>query len=124
MNCEKHFPANLHSLKNMMEFVKEAVPNFPMNFELALEEALVNICSYAYPHHEGTVLILVEYEQDEVLVRIIDEGIAYDPIGYLKQPKKTEIGGLGIHLISKMAQKLHYERKEEKNILSLHFNLF
>ena len=121
---KRSFPASIDYLKKMLEFVKSEIPNFPKNLELALEEALVNICSYAYPGQIGIVEIEVKQEGDVVLIKIIDEGIAYNPIDYLKQPKKSEIGGLGVHLMAKIAQKLHYERVEGKNILSLHFTLF
>lgn len=95
--------------------------------ELALEEALVNVCRYAYQEKTGDVEVrcLVK-NNDQFLIEIIDSGIPFDvcslPTPDLKSCiAERKIGGLGVHFIKKMATNIEYHRKDGFNILSLTF---
>ena len=54
-------------------------------------------------------------------IRLTDDGRAFDPTAHLTKakPEEMQIGGLGISLIRQLVDEIHYERKEERNILGL-----
>ena len=92
--------------------------------ELALEELLVNVASYAYV--PGTGEIDIEYYvQDDpkmIVISISDEGKAFNPLEN-KDPDTTlpseerQIGGLGVFLVKKTMDEVEYNRKNGKNVL-------
>ncbi|MDD5169649.1 MAG: ATP-binding protein [Syntrophales bacterium] len=98
-----------------------------MSIELALEEALVNVCRYAYQERTGDVEVrCLGVSDDRFLIEIIDSGIPFDVCSLPPPDLKSciaerKIGGLGIHLIKKMATSIEYHRKDGFNILSLTF---
>lgn len=97
--------------------------NMPIN--LALEEAVSNVMLYAYPEtNSGRVLVEAEKTDGQIVFTISDSGIPFDPT----QQKEADItlsvedraiGGLGIHLVRQIMDDVQYERKENKNILTL-----
>lgn len=96
--------------------------NMPIN--LALEETVTNVMLYAYPGKSGRVLVEAETSPHQVVFTISDSGIAFDPTQQ-KEPDITQgvedrpIGGLGIFLVRQIMDDIHYERKDDKNILTL-----
>ena len=57
-----------------------------------------------------------------MILQLSDDGIAFDPTAHVPNEKATDerqVGGLGIHLIRQIVDELHYERKENKNILRM-----
>ena len=95
-----------------------------MAVNLALEEAVANVMLYAYPGKHGKVLIEADKTSKKITFIISDTGIPFDPT---KKPdaditlsaEQRAIGGLGIHLVRKIMDKIHYERKNNRNILTL-----
>lgn len=94
--------------------------------EVALDEVLTNIALYAYKPEIGNVDI--DYGIDELsrLLTIIisDEGKEFDPLA-TKDPditlseKDRKIGGLGIFIVKQVMDEVTYERRNNKNILTL-----
>ena len=94
--------------------------------ELAVEEALVNIINYAYPEQDkGDMEVKCGLDdQGRLLIEIRDRGVPFDVSSYSEPDlnaniSEREIGGLGIFLIRKMADKVHYMRDGEENVLTL-----
>jgi serine/threonine-protein kinase RsbW len=95
-----------------------------MNLNLVLEEAVSNVIFYAFPDG-GThnIEILVSNDGNELTLKIVDDGIPFDPTS-VQQPdvnlpvEERSIGGLGIFLISKIMDHVSYCREQEKNILT------
>jgi len=93
--------------------------------ELAVEEALANICFYAYPDSSGEVEVrCTRDETRHFLIELIDAGIPFDvlarpapdlTVGAAEQP----IGGWGIPLIRALMDNVTYHRKGARNILRL-----
>ena len=100
-------------------------PETTMNLNLALEEAVANVISYAYPEGtDGLVDIDASVDEHKITFVITDSGIAFDPtakeevditLGMDERP----IGGLGIHLVRTIMDTVSYQRKEEQNILTI-----
>ncbi|MDK9706264.1 MAG: ATP-binding protein [Desulforhopalus sp.] len=94
------------------------------DLELALEETLVNICSYAYPDREGRVRISYKAEKDFLLVCIEDDGIAFSLVDAAGPDLSVElaartIGGLGVHLVRSLMDDVRYRRENGRNLLEL-----
>ena len=95
--------------------------NMPIN--LALEEAVSNVMLYAYPGKSGQVLVECD-KSDKLVFTITDSGVPFDPTQQ-EDPDVTQsaedrpIGGLGIFLVRQIMDDIRYERKDDKNILTL-----
>lgn len=95
-----------------------------MNLQLAVEEIAVNVCNYAYPTPPGEVVIRHTTRDGRLLVEIIDRGIPFDPLS-LPAPdtsldiEKRRIGGLGIFFVRRVMNEVRYERKGDRNHLTL-----
>lgn len=95
------------------------------NLNLALEEAVSNVILYAYPEGtDGVVNIEAFADKKRVSFVITDSGKPFDPttkedVDINAEMDKRPIGGLGIHLVRTIMDTVSYERKEEKNILTI-----
>lgn len=93
---------------------------------LILDELVSNIINYAYPdggEHIFT-LDLQEEEGGRLFIKIVDNGIAFNPLG--KDTPDTEssleerqIGGLGIFIVKQLASSVEYSRIDDKNNLDI-----
>ena len=95
--------------------------NMPIN--LALEEAVSNVMLYAYPGKSGQVLVECD-KADQLVFTITDCGVPFDPTQQADPDitlsvEERAIGGLGIHLVRQLMDDIRYERKDNKNILTL-----
>ena len=96
-----------------------------MSLNLALEEAVVNVMSYAYPQGtEGLVDIDVVSGNGHIYFIISDSGQPFDPtdkgeVDTTLSAEERPIGGLGIHLIRQIMDDVVYEYRDGKNILTL-----
>lgn len=137
MNLEmnqQEFPANVDKVPVVVEHVSGLAelagvhPKRIMHLELAVEEAVMNICSYAYETPPGTVTVRVSSENERFMVQLIDEGVPFDPLALEEPDIKAEledrkIGGLGVLLIRRVMDEVHYERKGLSNILTMVMHL-
>ena len=97
-----------------------------MNINLVLEEAVSNVIFYAFEDElKHEIKISISLKDNLLTIEITDDGKPFDPTS-LKQPdisldaEDRPIGGLGIFLISKIMNEVHYTRKIENNILTLY----
>lgn len=93
---------------------------------LALEELVTNTISYGYPNGGRHVIHLrLDLEGEQLRIAIADDGRAFNPLDK-EEPDHLDaavedrpIGGLGIHLVRKLMDEVRYERRDERNHLSL-----
>ncbi len=95
-----------------------------MQLELAVEEAVVNICSYAYEVPPGELLVRVRSEGARFVVELVDEGVPFDPLAVeepdLRAPAdQRQVGGLGIFLVRRVMDEVSYRRDAGSNVLRL-----
>ncbi|MBR2192480.1 MAG: SpoIIE family protein phosphatase [Bacteroidaceae bacterium] len=96
-----------------------------MSMNLAIEEAVVNVMSYAYPKGtEGKVCIDAKANNEWLKFIITDWGKPFDPtikddIDITLPAEERLIGGLGIHIVRQTMDSINYERIEGKNVLTL-----
>ena len=92
---------------------------------LAIEEAVVNVISYAYPANtEGSITVKIASDGNTLHCQIIDAGIPFDPTAKEKADttqlaENRQVGGLGILLIRELMDSINYERVDEQNVLTL-----
>ena len=95
------------------------------SLNLALEEAITNVILYAYPEGtDGLVLLDAAVAENGVSFTITDKGKAFDPtarkeVDINASVEDRPIGGLGIHLVRRIMDRVRYERIGEKNVLYL-----
>jgi serine/threonine-protein kinase RsbW len=105
-------------------FTKERISEL----ELALEEAVTNICLYAYGDEKGPVEVRYFYEDDgdTLIVEIRDSGKPFDALA-APSPALTgdledrELGGLGVFFIRTLTDDVEYHYSEGENVLRMAF---
>ncbi len=131
MQSSRQFVANLESLDELMAWSRDLLfkygdPKKMSRFEIALEEAYVNVMNHAYKNSTPGI-IAVDFLADENVLSFVikDQGEEFNPIENPKPFDKDapledrDIGGLGIHLILKMTDSATYERSNGWNLLTL-----
>ena len=137
LNGTLSVPASLEQLANVNAFIHETIPSSyrPLipQVELAAEELLVNVFSYAYPDVPGEAQVACrEVRLDNVpyfCFKVQDWGAPFDP--FLEAPvpdvslgvDERPVGGLGIHLIKSVVAHYTYAYYEQSNIIELYFAL-
>jgi len=138
---ERTFPARLEFLPGIMDFVtahalKAGLASEKLyNIQLAIEEAVANICHYAYleeaavnrvnPYRSpGRFVIRARQEGADFVVDVIDQGLAFNPLS-VAPPDPTvlledaTLKGIGIHLIRQVTDEVRYSRSGDRNVLTL-----
>ena len=96
-----------------------------IQMNLAMEEAVVNVMSYAYPADTvGDVTIEAVTIADQLQFTITDCGTPFDPtakedVDTTLSAEERPIGGWGIHLVRQLMDSITYERIDGKNVLTL-----
>jgi anti-sigma regulatory factor (Ser/Thr protein kinase) len=91
---------------------------------VAVEEIFINIAKYAYNGMGGETTVRAGVDGPFVILRFEDTGAAFNPLeapppNVQANAEERPIGGLGIFMVIKMMDKVEYERKEEKNLLTI-----
>ena len=97
-----------------------------MQIDVALDELLANIASYAYTTGKGEVTVRFDFDPDSrtVAITFIDSGTAYDPNAkpdpdVTLKVEERDVGGLGIFLVKKTMDDMKYVRRDGHNILTI-----
>lgn len=125
------WPADLKSLTDIQAFIekwgkKQGVsPEKTTQISLLLEEVVVNIVSYAFEDQKGRFIDLdIESGPDEIRLCISDSGIPFNPLEKDDPDLEADlmdrpVGGLGIYLIRQYTRHVDYERRDNKNYLTM-----
>jgi anti-sigma regulatory factor (Ser/Thr protein kinase) len=93
--------------------------------DLAIEEAVTNILSYAFAdQQEHSIALKFATDNGEFSIEISDDGKAFDPTKFpipnVDEPANDRaVGGLGIHMIRQSMDGVAYERIAGRNVLRL-----
>jgi len=136
MEEQKSFTATLSELYTMLGWIREKLDQTGLSdvevrrIEIALEEGLVNVISYAYQGKEGTIVLSIQFEEGKyVEITIEDSGIPFNPLKHKRKVdpfipvEELEEGGLGILFMQKLMDKVEYQRLKKKNQLTMRKNL-
>jgi len=122
-------PARVENLDEVTGFIEGCAdrcgldPQKKFGLLLAIEEAFVNVCHYAYPDDSrGEVELTCHCTGDSLAVEITDKGRPFDVLSLPDPDTKgaileREIGGLGVYFIRKMTDAVTYRRQDGRNIL-------
>jgi serine/threonine-protein kinase RsbW len=94
---------------------------------ILLEELFTNLWRYGYPHKDdrgGSAEIALELSGEWLTIEFVDDGQAFDPLEVaLADPEQSikdkRVGGLGLHLVRKLAEEASYTRRDGRNFLRL-----
>jgi anti-sigma regulatory factor (Ser/Thr protein kinase) len=92
---------------------------------VCMEEMLTNIIKYAYDDEDKhEIEVRLEIANEIITLTIIDDGHEFNPLkaeipNVDSDIKHREVGGIGIFLTCKMANKVIYTRKDDKNVLKI-----
>ncbi|MBP1711775.1 MAG: putative anti-sigma regulatory factor, serine/threonine protein kinase [Deltaproteobacteria bacterium] len=129
----KKMPARTESLHELLKFVRSEAKkrgfseNLLQRIELVAEEALVNVFVHGYTHQDGEVEVRCLISDDPGLtIEIRDKGVSFDPLSLADPDVQADladrkIGGMGVFLIRKMADRVAYRREGNSNIFSMTF---
>ena len=121
--------AQIDNIADVMDFVNAELEkhNFPENAQndlnLVVDEIFANIAHYAYDDGDGIAEVFI-CVGEKTLLRFVDSGKPYNPLEK-EEPdldiplEEREIGGLGIHFVKNVVDKIEYEYKDGKNILTV-----
>ncbi len=93
---------------------------------LCLEELLTNTIKYGYSddgRHE--IYADIRLSNRELIIELVDDAAPFDPTKEGQTPninasiEERRIGGLGIHLVTKFTDSMHYTRQQHRNRLTL-----
>jgi sigma-B regulation protein RsbU (phosphoserine phosphatase) len=119
--------AKMENLKEVTAFISSNLDKInyqskiKTEIEIAVEEIFSNIAQYAYKQERGNVNITIRTE-NEVVIRFEDNGQPFNPLEHESPDfnipiKDREIGGLGLHLVKNIMDKVEYSRQNDKNLL-------
>jgi len=96
------------------------------NIQLATDEAASNIIEHAYEGvSDGVLDLSCGMEKELIRIILIDYGMPFDPAAIPMPDLKADlsdrkIGGLGIFLMRKLMDEVHYEPRDDKsNVLTM-----
>jgi len=117
--------AKLHMVIAQFSKANQISEMVQMNMNVALEELLSNTIFYGYDDHEShKIYAYLSIFGDIFEARLEDDGIPFNPL----ESKEVDldaaledkpIGGLGIHFVKAFTHFLGYERRDNKNIVTI-----
>jgi anti-sigma regulatory factor (Ser/Thr protein kinase) len=101
-----------------------------MLVDLSVEELFINVASYAYAPGTGDAVIRVMTKENprRISITISDRGMPYNPLekedpDVTLSAEERKIGGLGVFMVKKSVDDIHYEYKYGQNIVTIEKNL-
>ncbi len=93
--------------------------------QLAADEAASNIIEHAYEGRaDASFEVSCEFQKDRLVITFVDQGKSFD-VSKVRKPdvkadlSERKIGGLGIFLMRKLMDEVHYKSTGSENILTL-----
>ncbi len=120
----------LKETEKVKEFLKKSLQGKHISeeefykIELAVHEICVNIIRYAYPDRKGEIQLFVWEKDNKIYFKLVDEGIAFNPME-TKKPDINEViqkggrGGFGIFISKKFMDDFSYERENGQNRVTM-----
>ena len=130
--AELTIQASLEHLEQVIAFVDAQLEQLDcpmktqMQIDVAVEEIFVNISHYAYAPGTGEAVIRLDFDPDTRTCVIVfqDSGVPFDPTAkedpdVTLSAEQRKVGGLGIFMVKKSMDEMHYRREDGKNVLKL-----
>ncbi len=118
------FPAMSRDLREHLE-ARDVPAEAREDLFLIAEEIFVNVVSYAHDDGEAHVIdMTLEMGDGSATLEFRDDGRPFDPLSQpppdLDRPEEERrIGGLGIHLVRELSDRIRYAREGSMNSLTV-----
>ncbi|MDR1035279.1 MAG: ATP-binding protein [Deltaproteobacteria bacterium] len=124
-------------LREVSAFASRDLPpgygNAASRVELAVEEIFINVCLHAYRGEKGPVTVTKSLARDGeggecLVITISDSGGPFNPFEDAPPPDLTgdlavrRVGGLGVHLVKRMADRFSHRGTGDGNVIELRFS--
>lgn len=120
----RYSTATVRDLNDIREFLESAVLTLGGESDnagdlvLAVNEAVTNILLHGYEERPGAVIVCVEANESNLLVRLIDDAPHFDPTAVpppdINLPLEDRpLGGLGVHMMRQLTDELIYHVTDE-----------
>ena len=97
-----------------------------LQIDVAVEELFINIARYAYAPETGdaAVAIDIQGEPPAAEITLSDSGMPFDPFSkedpdISLSAEKRPVGGLGVLMVKKTMDEVHYEYSDGLNITTI-----
>lgn len=131
VNCKLSLSVSMDEIDRLKPFITDAATQAGITgkevkrLRAAVEEAVANVINYS-----GATLVTLQAEQanGQFIVTIDDDGSPFDPTqgsatDLSISPDQRPPGGMGIHMMQRMTDRLSYQRLDGHNILKLFKNI-
>lgn len=127
---EKKFKRNIKSLNQIFKFIAEFITSnniddtISFTLNLVVEELFTNMVKYNL-ENTNDILITLDKDQDNLIISLIDFDVEpfdvtkTEGVNISKSLKERKIGGLGLHLVKQMVDKINYEYKNGNSKITL-----
>ena len=125
-------PGRYDQIRVICEFVADGAKNAPFSddeifhIELACDEACTNIIEHAYSgEDQGPIEVTWDMQPEGFTITLTDQGETFDPtavptpttpteLNNLEELDNVKVGGLGLHFMKKLMDKVIFTFKEGK----------
>ncbi|MCH7754595.1 ATP-binding protein [candidate division KSB1 bacterium] len=127
---DKKFKRDLNSLDGIFKFINEfsaktgVDESVVFTINLVVEELFTNIVKYT-SENSNEILLQLKKNEDDLIIHLTDFDV--DPFDITKTAEvdtkqsleERRVGGLGIHLVKQMIDKIEYEYKDRQSKIIL-----
>ena len=91
---------------------------------LACDELLSNVINYAYADEaEHEIQVMLALAGEHLIVTVADDGMPFNPLQHHaadtgSRLEERQIGGLGIHLVRSVMDRVSYRRQTGRNVVT------
>lgn len=131
---EQSFTRSVDSLEQVFDFTNEFALAHTINdkiryvLDLAVEEFFTNMVKHN-PNGSGDIQMRMSVDGSEIIVHMVDPDSApFDvtqkrEVDLHRSLKERKVGGLGVYLIQKLVENLHYHHQKRKSTISFRLPL-
>ena len=121
-------PADLDAIEGLLDRLatRARLPSDAMSqIRIVCDEVLANVIAHGFPDEaEHEIEVSVEMAGRRLVLTVSDDGVPFDPLAVAppdtSQPlERRPIGGLGIHLVRHLVDEVTYERRRDRNVLTV-----
>ncbi len=127
---DKKFKKDLNSLDGIFKFINEfsaktgVDESVVFTINLVVEELFTNMVKYTY-ENSNEILLQLKKNAEDLIIHLTDFDV--DPFDITKTAEvdtkqsleERRVGGLGIHLVKQMIDKIEYEYKDRQSKIIL-----
>ncbi len=121
LSLDLSIPATVEAANSLSEEVMRfcgeagADKSGAMRMGIAVEEMAVNTAHYGHKGKAGMIDVLVRVAEDEMILRLRDDGIPFNPAEYRAEEEQTFAIG-GIEVVRRLAKDVSYARQLGFNV--------